>query len=139
MAEHTVKESWGFSLEKRLHSHLEKIIGQDLVKTSYQYDTIDFEGKDYFVELKGRPRIGFESKKYQDSNTFNSFLVPSCKVLGADKKHVVVFYYFEGDNTLWKCEYNYKWQNFNKGYPSASTQQHYWVPKKCWTQVECPC
>ncbi len=87
---------------------LEKAVGEPLVKTSEDVDTMDFEGKTCFVELKSR------GDQYHYSQWFikkDGWLLPTCKIARARKevkegKKVVFFYFWRAGKSLWRWDFS---------------------------------
>lgn len=135
MAEITEKHLWGWELEVKLKPIMEFILAEEMTKTDLRFDEIDFITDERYVELKGRPKIS-DKGKLQTRHMFQGWVVPADKVQFKDKP-VTVFYYWDADQTLWRCDYDKEdWDTFNKGIPPwKSSQIHYWVPQDRWTLV----
>ncbi len=132
----TQRHLFGWKCEKYLHPILEEILDEPLVKTSNRYNTLDFKGAYWRPELKSRPKYD-ERGKYQDSNTYESWLVPTCKGVELDNGQVIFFYFWEGDNTLWYCSYSQdSFKDVFRAIPPWSHQEHYWIPKEMFVQAQ---
>ena len=94
--------------EMVLKPALEKAVGEPLVKTSEDLDTMDFEGKTCFVELKSR------SDQYHYSQWFikrDGWILPTCKITRArqevkEGKKVVFFYFWKAGKSLWRWDFS---------------------------------
>ena len=99
---------FGYHYENLLKATLERVVGEPIVKTSEEYDTMDFQGNTSFLELKAR------SDQYHYSQSFikkQGWLLPYCKIQRAKEevakgKRVVFFYFWKADKTLWMWEYS---------------------------------
>jgi hypothetical protein len=91
------------------------------------------------VELKAR-RAADKWGRRVDSKSFMTWLVPCCKVEAfqyAAPRRGVVFYWFEGDNSLWVVwDDEIDWTSIEEGIPVYSEQLHYFVPAGLWKKVE---
>lgn len=98
----------GLYYETILKPALEQSIGEVLVKTEDERDTMDFESQNYFVELKTR------SDQYHYSQSFikkDGWLLPSCKIRRAREevargKKVVFFYFWKAGKSLWRWDFS---------------------------------
>jgi len=103
-----VRKVLGNYYEMVLKPALEKAVGEPLVKTSEDVDTMDFEGKTCFVELKSR------GDQYHYSQWFikkDGWLLPTCKITRARKevkegKKVVFFYFWRAGKSLWRWDFS---------------------------------
>jgi hypothetical protein len=123
--------AFGLPLESKLKPVLEKDIGAPLVKTGNMYDTADFLSGDAYVELKCR-------RPHHEKDDYNLWILPMCKTLCKDKP-VVIYYYWDNDKSLYRIDYDEDtWfaNKYNKGIPMGSNQNHWWVPKECWSRVQ---
>ena len=131
---------YGWCKEVQLQPILESFIGEKIEKTSSRYDIVDFEGPTCHVELKCR-KAQDKNGRMVRSNTHDSWLMPASKIEYADKqqKRVFLFYYFEGDNTLWVINYRQGLlddiQTIRPIWHSARSL-HYYIPMEMWTRVE---
>lgn len=135
----TKRHIFGWKCEKVLHPILEEILDEPLQKTSNRFNTIDFRGAYWRPELKSRPTIDERGKK-QDSSTYCDWLVPTCKEVLAktlENGEVIFFYFWEGDNTLWYIRYDSDiFKGIRREIPYFSNQEHFYIPKELFTQVE---
>ena len=135
----TNRHLFGWNCEKILHPILEEILDEPLTKSSNRFNTIDFSGKYWKPELKSRPKYD-ERGKFQDSNTYKEWLVPTCKektALELTDGEVVFFYFWEGDNSLWYCSYDFeKFSTIRREIPFFSNQEHFYIPKDFFTKLD---
>ena len=71
------RSKFGFHYEKLLKEKIESVIGESIQKTTYSGDMMDFESKNYFIELKSR------GDQYHYSQAFikkDGWLLPFCKI-----------------------------------------------------------
>lgn len=136
----TKRHMFGWACEKILHPILEKVLQEPLVKTSNRFNNIDFRGAYWLPELKSRPSIDERGNK-QDSKSYLSWLVPTCKETIAknlgDTGELIFFYFWQGDNTLWYCKYDEAlFSKIQRDIPVFSNQEHFWIPREYFTQVK---
>ena len=98
----------GLYYEKILKPALEKAVGEALVKTSEDLDTMDFSGKTCFVELKTRGDQYHPSLWYIKKD---GWILPTCKITRAKKevnegKRVVFFYFWRAGRSLWRWDFS---------------------------------
>jgi hypothetical protein len=139
MAVITKRHIFGWKCEQYLKPVLEEILDEPLTKTSNRYNSIDFVGSYWRPELKSRPAIDERGNK-QDSTTYKTWLVPTCKekMAATIDGEVIFFYFWEGDNSLWYCVYEKdKFSKINRDVPWFSQQEHFWIPKDLFEKVEC--
>ena len=100
-------EEFGLMMEKRLKPVLEEALEDTLTKTSDRYDTKDFVGEKWVVELKCRRAVDSLGRPVS-SRTFSNWFMSATKIEMAkqQKKDVVFFYYFERDETLFYIVYS---------------------------------
>ena len=135
----THRHLFGWKCETALKNTIEQLLEDTLVKTNNRFNTIDFLGNNWIVELKSRPKLT-ERNTPQTSETFKEWLVPTCKTykLGDyPDKDYVIFYYWEGDNSLWYIIYNKEeFDTFTCGVPFWSNQEHFWIPSDKFTKLD---
>jgi hypothetical protein len=130
----------GLYYEKILKPALEVTVGEDLVKTAEDTDTMDFEGKTVFVELKSR------SDQYHYSQEFiqrEGWLLPSCKIARAREevargKRVVFFYFWKAGKSLWSWEFSEAGLvDCEEKYPSwhLDKQKQVYIKERHWSRV----
>lgn len=135
------RHTFGWKMEERLRPLFEKILQEPLVKTANRYNSIDFKGDYWTVEVKARPKID-ERGNYQDSHTYSEWLLPTCKEtaginMEGQNRELIFFYYWEGDNSLWYLKYNKdQFATFRREYPPFNpTQEHFYIPKEYFEKV----
>ena len=131
---------FGWEKEKAFQPILEAYVGEALVKTAARYDTVDFEGATCCVELKCRNSHD-KNRRLVTSDSHDTWLMPASKIEYAEtqKKRVILFYYFQGDNTFWVIEYERGlFAHLESVRPIWHSQRslHYYVPKEMWTPLE---
>lgn len=93
----------------------------------------DREAEDCWIEIKGR------SAKYRSDDEYSKkgWFVGLPKVTCAKKanKKVYFYYYFNGDNTLWRLEYADSIFDGLIPKPNRQGQLTYTVPKEFWQRV----
>lgn len=130
----------GLYYETILQPKLERSVGESLVKTSDEMDTMDFEGETCFVEVKTR------SDKYHYSQPFikkDGWLLPACKIARARQeakngKKVVFFYFWKAGKTLWRWDFSEEGcLDGKEEYPSwhADQQKQAYIKEHHWKQV----
>jgi hypothetical protein len=122
--------AFGLPLEAILQPVLEDNLGYPLTKTASEFDTVDFTSEERYAELKCR-------RPHHEKEDYNLWIFPMCKTLCKDKP-VSIFYYWSKDKTLYRVDYDEdSWfaNKYNKGMPTGSNQNHWWVPRQLWTQV----
>lgn len=130
----------GLYYEKVLQPALEKAVGESLVKTTEEMDTMDFEGKTCFVELKTR------GDQYHYSQSFfkkDGWLLPSCKIVRAREevkkgKKVFFFYFWRAGKSLWMWEFSEAGVlGAKQEYPSwhQDGQQQTYIKEQFWTRL----
>ena len=128
---------FGWTLEEQLRYRLEEGLDEPLTKTKWRYDTLDFESASWSAELKCRRPLDKNGKPV-NSKTHTTWLMPSSKIEAAkvNPKDTCLFYYFEGDNTLWYIVYDEElFSTFYRGVPYFHKAVHYYIPADCWTQL----
>jgi hypothetical protein len=138
MATRVAKVTWGKKLEEKLHNTLELFLGCKLTPTTYTYDSVDFRGDVGVVELKGRPTLrNGDPKTPQNSTSFPGWYVPVCKADNL-KTPLHIFYYWEGDDSLWYCLYNTeRFATYKKEVPfrHPTKQVHFVIPKSDFVEI----
>lgn len=125
----TTKHLYGWAKETELWRAIESSLQMPLQKTPDRFSTFDYETDSHVVELKSRPDL--------TSQSYNTWLVPACKLEGVNGKTPVLFYYFGKDKTLWRCDPTLCDQSsWAKEIPSwKQSQVHVWVPRECFVKV----
>jgi hypothetical protein len=124
---------FGLSWEKELMPLCAKVLNEEFVKTSYEYDTMDFQGKDCWAELKVRGPSYYPCQ-------FQSWLLPYCKIQRAmtEEKQVFYFYYWTSTKQLFVIEYNKElFDTFRVDCPEwkQDKQIQIWVPSQHWEEI----
>ena len=135
----TELHTWGWKMETSLQPVLEDHLGESLVKTARRYDSVDFLGSRYQVELKcRRAKDKYGNRVVND--TYGDWLVPETKIVAAKRNtqmRSTIFYYFEGDETLWQIWVDeIDWSKIPCFVPGHHTEYHYHIPRELWTKVE---
>ena len=134
----TQKHLYGWKLEKILKSYLENYLGESLVPTQYRYDGCDLVSEKSDNEIKARPKYSVKYKKLQTKETYDEWIVPTCK---ADKykegRNLNIFYYWGANQELFHIPYSpEKFKNYRREVPWYSTQEHFFIPKDDWILVK---
>lgn len=130
----------GLYYEKILKPALERSMGEELVKTAEDTDTMDFVGKTCFVELKTR------GDQYHYSQSFiqkDGWLLPSCKIQRAvDEtkrgKKVVFFYFWRAGKSLWRWDFKLDdIKDIDQKYPvwHIDQQKQAYVKEDKWVRI----
>ena len=118
-----------FGKEKEIEL-LEKVqnnLGENINLETNQYSIKDYNSNKYNIELK--------SRRFYNSDKYSEWLIPSCKFQDASKP-LVIYYYWDGDKTLWRYDYNPEDViHFKKRKSPISSQDHYDIPKSFFTLV----
>jgi len=132
----TAKHRYGWKMEQLLRPYFEDCVGEELTPTEYRFDGCDLTSESWAVESKARPTYSFKYHTYQDENTYEEWLVPTCKEKVAEKKDLVFFYYWEASRKLFFCQYDKEvFATIRRGVPHWTSQEHFFIPKDLW--VEC--
>lgn len=126
--------AFGKQWEQELKPLCEQIIDQPLKKTANEYDTMDFESDDFWVELKVR------SGRYYPSQ-FSQWLLPYCKIQRAmeEKKTVVFVYYWTATKQMFIIQYDKQvFDGFRVDVPEwkQDKQLQVYVPRELWEEIE---
>ena len=131
--------AYGIQKEVELRERIEAVIGESILKTVSQTDTIDFQSEGYDIELKSRRKervnrfTGVVTPLTPDTDP--SWLVP-CSKAPKGNRVTLWFYHFESDDSLWFLEFdNEEAATWNRGVPNHTAQEHWWVPKKAWSRI----
>lgn len=130
----------GLHFEKVLRPTLQNVIGETILKTEEETDTMDFYSENFFVELKAR------GDSYHFSQWFiqrDGWLLPYCKIQRAREeakkgKRCVFFYFWTAGKTLWRWDFNEAdLVGIKDEYPEwhRDQQRQVYIPQRCWTQV----
>ena len=133
----THKHMFGWAKEQELKSTLEEHLGEELTKTAWRYDSIDFHSATRVVELKSRLPLD-KYKKPQLPTSFKTWLLPEKKVAAAraSGKPGRAYYFWDADKSLWYLDYEgADWESFVCGVPTWHTEDHYFVPAELWRRV----
>ena len=124
-----------------LQSSIEKHLGESIVWTTCQTDTMDAESKTYWIEIKRR--LG----TYHYSNKIireEGWVIPVCKMERArqEKKKTRFYYFWDSDQSLWYWEFNpTQLRDMMIKIPTnhRDNQPHYYIPQSFWKKVEMDC
>ena len=135
----TPLHSFGWEKEAQLKPHLETFMAAPLNMTSWRYDGVDAYTLDnkWDIEIKSR-RMYNNQGGFQDSTTYNEWVVPCCKVCFSKRDRFRIFYYWEGDNTLWYCDHSDIWDSFTQKVPEWHKEPHFFIPRHHFTQIVFP-
>lgn len=136
----TTRHTFGWKMENLLKPYLEEALEDTLVKSANRFDSIDFTGETWIAELKSRPKMSNKGV-LQDSNLYPTWYLPTCKEIVGDSsdKHLVFFYYWEADNTLWYIIYDKElFATFMRKplFFHPTKQEHWYVPKTAFTELD---
>ena len=136
----TVRHTFGWKMEGVLKPYLEEILDEPIVKSGSRFDTIDFKGAYWNVELKSRPAISEKGYK-QTSDTYNTWYLPTSKETLAESSdgELIFFYYWEGDNSLWYVKYDRElFSTFKRErlWFHPTKQEHWYVPKSAFERLD---
>jgi len=132
--ERRARELYGENAEITLKSRLEKILGENLVKTPSKFDKFDWESESFFVELKSR-------RKPYTPASFATWYLPICKGIRASQetKKVVFFYYFDSVDELYRLDYCEElFDSFVREIPYGhrDKQIHFCIPSYRFKKIE---
>jgi hypothetical protein len=135
-----VRSKLGLYYEKVLKPALEKAVGEPLTKTSEDLDTMDFEGKTCFVELKTRGDQYHPSLWYIKKD---GWILPTCKITRAreevkEGKRVVFFYFWRAGQSLWRWDFGEEGlKDAKEEYPEwhQDLQKQTYIKERHWTRV----
>ena len=136
----TEDHEFGWRQEIFMQPILESYVGEPLKKTSARYDTIDFEGETCCVELKCR-NARDKNDYLVTSKSHDTWLMPASKIDYAEmqQKKVFLFYYFQGDGTLWVIDYKKGMLSHLKSVRPiwhSARSLHYYIPADMWDRIE---
>lgn len=134
----TALHMFGWRKENELKSTLETHLGEQLEKTTWRYDSIDFTSPSWVVELKSRLRLDKHGEP-QMPTSFKTWLLPVTKVEAAKGTPLRAryYYYWDFDQSLWYLDHDAAdWDTFVMGVPTWHNEEHYWVPRELWKPVE---
>lgn len=102
------RSKYGLYYETILKPKLEDLIGEPILKTTMETDTMDFESETAFIELKTR------SDQYHPSQSFikkDGWILPYCKIQRAREevakgKRVIFFYFWLAGKTLYRWDFS---------------------------------
>ena len=135
----TATHRFGFNLETRLQPAIEQFLEEPLVKTASRYCEIDWKSsrsKHWAVELKGRPKYRITDGKYQDSTSFPTWMVPTTKRKPDGYEDLVIWYYWEADDSLWYWCWDEESAKTFEVWPNKNGQLTYHIPAHLFTRVE---
>jgi hypothetical protein len=126
-------------LETKLQPKLEDFLGEPLMKTAERYCEIDWKtvgSRHWVVELKSRPKYRITDGKYQDSKSFDTWMIPTTKRKPEGYDDLLVWYYWEADDSLWYWCWDEESAKTFKVMPNKNGQLTYHVPAELFTKVE---
>jgi hypothetical protein len=125
----TPLHTFGWAKEEQLFPAIQASVGEPIIKTAVRYANFDWHSEHNVVELKSR-RVS--------SDAYSTWIVPACKLKPVKNKKIILFYYFEKDKTLWRCDPEEHDQTdwLHDTPPHWSTTQEFvWVPREVFTQI----
>lgn len=123
----TERHQFGKEKEIELLERLQSNLGEPIVLETNRFSLKDYTSANYNLELK--------SRRYYDCNKYPNWLVPASKFKDTTKP-LVIYYFWDGDKTLWRYDYNPEHKKefiFKKG--PISDQDHYDIPKRFFRQI----
>lgn len=130
--------AYGLRYEPLILPKIQDFLNDKIVKTSYCYSLLDFDGVYTWSELKVRTG----RYHYTDECMKEGWLLPACKILRAwqvcDEKDVWFFYLWESDYSLWAMKFDAEY--FTTLMPKVPSyhqdkQLHYYVPAEKWIKI----
>ena len=133
----TELHEYGWIKEKEFHPVIAHYLADGVCKRrKKRFEVMDFYTASWDADLKARPPLDKKGNE-QDSTTFNYWVVPSVKMYLSEKPNKAVFYYWEGDNSLWRTNYDEDlWRTYKTGIPQWHTAHHFFVPREHFIQIE---
>ena len=117
-----IRNQFGKQKEKELLEKIQKDLQEPVNPESNQFSIKDYTSKKYNIELK--------SRRYYKSDKYSNWLVPVCKFKD-ESKPLIIYYYWDGDATLHRYDYNPEdVKNFIFRKSPISSQDHYDIPKE---------
>ena len=118
---------YGKQKESDLLERIQSNLGEQLLQEANQYSKKDYQTKTYNIELK--------SRRFYNSDKYSDWLVPCCKFKDTSKP-LIIYYYWDGDKTLWRYNYNPEdVKDFIFRKSPISSQEHYDIPKRFFQNV----
>ena len=124
----TSKHTFGWQKETELQTRLEQMFDTPLIKNTNRFNRFDFETDEYLIELKSR-------QAPIKPETYDTWMLPVCKTHNLTK-HLVIFYYFEQDNSLWYIFYDEDLFKDFRVIKNFNNQPTFLIPYSYWTKVE---
>lgn len=136
----TARHAFGWRLEGVLKPYLEDILEEPLTKSGNRFDTVDFRGTYWTVELKSRPAVS-EKGVRQNSCSYDTWYLPTSKetLVSTSDGELVFFYYWQGDNSLWFIKYDKDlFDTFKRErlWFHPTKQEHWYVPKSAFERLD---
>lgn len=120
--------AFGKEYEIILKDLIEQDVGESITCTLHKTDTKDYISDNYNIELK--------SRRFYKSDKYPDWLVPVSKFKDITKP-LIIYYYWIGDATLWRYDYNPETLNTCRIDKSPiSDQLHYYIPKQYFQKIE---
>jgi len=123
--------AFGIAQEEALKSRIQSALGEPIQKTLPRYAQMDFYSEHHYIELKSR-----RSPILPES--YDTWLLPTCKGPRDDHKETVYFYYFEADDSLWYLLYDEEqFATYKRAIPywHPTRQEHFYIPKSEFTRL----
>ena len=134
----TATHTFGWALETKLQPTIEEFLGEPLMKTASRWCEVDWKSsrsKHWLCELKGRPTYRTTDNQYQDSKSFDTWMVPTTKRKIDDYEDLVIWYYWEADNSLWYWCWDDETAKTFEVRPNKNGQLTYHIPAEYFTRV----
>ena len=135
----TATHTFGWALETKLQPKIEEFLGEPLEKTASRYCEVDWKSrltKHWLNELKGRPTYRITDGKYQDSKSFPTWMVPTTKRKSDEYEDLLIWYYWEADNSLWYWCWDDETASTFEVRPNKNGQLTYHIPAELFTRIE---
>lgn len=134
----TQTHTFGWSLESRLQPKLEEFLGEPLCKTASRFCEVDWisqRSRHWVNELKGRPTYRITDGMYQDSRSFDTWMVPTTKKKVPGYDDLLVWYYWEADDSLWYWCWDDESAATFTVRPNKNGQMTYYIPASLFTRI----
>ena len=132
------RHTFGWALESKLQPKLEAFLEEPLMKTASRYCEVDWKSsrtKHWLCELKGRPTYRITDGIYQDSKTFDTWMVPTTKKIIDGYDDLIIWYYWEADDSLWYWCWDAETAAGFRVIPNKKGQLTYLIPSELFTKV----
>lgn len=128
---------FGWRMEDLLKPRIEEWLEEPIVKTAERFCEIDFctnKSNHWVVEIKSRPRMR-GGQYYQDSKSWDTWLVPTTKRKPDNYEDLIIMYFWEGDNSLWYWCWDDEAAKTFYQEPNYKGQMTYHVPAELFTRI----